>query len=1018
MNDRSGHIFKVTINGEDKTQLVNKNEVIVGRSKRADLSVANDLLSNNHFKFIFDGKRTWIMDLGSTNGTFLDGKKLVANTPYSYIYGQKIYTNKNLSISFTIMSAAGEMQRESRVEQKIAVNAPTPVRELSRDALRESSRGPRQEPRRELRVLKNTDEERRLPSPVQKDMDPTSNSRIDIRKPLQQLDEERNVRYKKDVEHLDFDRLKQKKEYLYEDVLALEEKFHVLKKQERDLAHKIKEQTEFYDELKSQAERLDHDNQDLENRLRHEEEMARKSWEDEIEGERHVIIDLHNEKAQILQDKNETETEYLKAKTIKAALDEKLEAAKKELKESEEKHFLLCRENNNFLQEERKLKESIASLEVEFYRVNEKSITLYKELQEKETLLNTEIKRNHAEAEEALRSAKLQAEHLLKTTQLEIDRQKSMAENELHKKISDLKIEANYLTHDLDFLKKEHQIAKSRFEDELHQQKLRTDEICGKREAEAEARVQKLSTDEKRIMADLEAKASDTIHQSHKEILDQVQSLEKKKADLEYQLNDLDAILKERSKDFEAKFAERKKETEAIAQNIIDEANAVALKISREEEHKLSELKKEKLKDIEQNIAEAKSLLKSTIEQTETQRKEQKQVLSDIEHQKKNFDNHVSAQNKDLEAFDKKIKKQCDDLVEVSNTKAKELISSAESKAKELVSSAENKAQEIVSEAETKRDTVLTSITIEKDALIQNYQEKFEVLKAKCNDELENIQKQEEIEFQSKRMTRAQNLALGMSAMIGNELKAYKAKAIDDEIIKIMQHALQGISIDLILEKQSEESKKLKMLVENATREKSDNQKFWFRLSTYGGIPVAILILCFFFPGLILGPRQAVNRVFEFDKEANDREMMKQMAKKAVVSRYHPPQTVEFKDSYVDNVLFTKDYAAKKFDKKFNDQFVIDVNEFMIYKLDLKDTSIIRFIGAEAKLIKTLQEIAREIDPEKPNIKINEMREAEKAFRRSLREYMDDDIKIQKMYDYSKKYWNDFYHPKVNSTVN
>ena len=51
-------------------------EVVVGRGERCDLRLADPAVSSRHCSFKLVGTNLWVRDLGSTNGTFLDGARL------------------------------------------------------------------------------------------------------------------------------------------------------------------------------------------------------------------------------------------------------------------------------------------------------------------------------------------------------------------------------------------------------------------------------------------------------------------------------------------------------------------------------------------------------------------------------------------------------------------------------------------------------------------------------------------------------------------------------------------------------------------------------------------------------------------------------------------------------------------------------------------------------------------------------------------------------------------------------
>jgi pSer/pThr/pTyr-binding forkhead associated (FHA) protein len=54
---------------------VDRDWVVVGRGRGADLLVAEPTMSRAHAAIGFDGKRFFVQDLGSTNGTRVNGER-------------------------------------------------------------------------------------------------------------------------------------------------------------------------------------------------------------------------------------------------------------------------------------------------------------------------------------------------------------------------------------------------------------------------------------------------------------------------------------------------------------------------------------------------------------------------------------------------------------------------------------------------------------------------------------------------------------------------------------------------------------------------------------------------------------------------------------------------------------------------------------------------------------------------------------------------------------------------------
>lgn len=68
--------------------IAGKKEILIGRASSCDLVISDEFASNMHAKLVLVGEDWVLQDLNSTNGTFVDGKKVL--TPNTIRQGTTI----------------------------------------------------------------------------------------------------------------------------------------------------------------------------------------------------------------------------------------------------------------------------------------------------------------------------------------------------------------------------------------------------------------------------------------------------------------------------------------------------------------------------------------------------------------------------------------------------------------------------------------------------------------------------------------------------------------------------------------------------------------------------------------------------------------------------------------------------------------------------------------------------------------------------------------------------------------
>jgi pSer/pThr/pTyr-binding forkhead associated (FHA) protein len=109
-------------------------ELLVGRDSACAISVIDPEVSRKHARLVWQGEDFTLEDLGSTNGTFINGKRI--NTPYLLRAGDTVAFGENVALSYeavydpdaTMVSSSAKLEDiKMPVEQPAPIISPPPI---------------------------------------------------------------------------------------------------------------------------------------------------------------------------------------------------------------------------------------------------------------------------------------------------------------------------------------------------------------------------------------------------------------------------------------------------------------------------------------------------------------------------------------------------------------------------------------------------------------------------------------------------------------------------------------------------------------------------------------------------------------------------------------------------------------------------------------------------------------------------------------------------------------------------
>ncbi len=256
----------------------------------------------------------------------------------------------------------------------------------------------------------------------------------------------------------------------------------------------------------------------------------------------------------------------------------------------------------------------------------------------------------------------------------------------------------------------------------------------------------------------------------------------------------------------------------------------------------------------------------------------------------------------------------------------------------------------------------------------------------------------------------ASDLSVRLADLIQSQLKVNHGRFIDDSYLKEFRAEAVDLFHDELLGKDSEESLRLKARHQRLAVAKKRKQRLFRGLSLVGVLASFVLMAHFLRPDLSVRGQNSMTELFSKKRYQNAEEFAR---KKIIATRqrhtYAPTTTPEFKLTFYENVLFTTDFLSKFRKSVYQDKWIIDLNDFFIHRLDVKDTTIIRYVSLEANFLNELEKLKASVDPRNPAPKIAQMKALEREFKEKLATIFEDPDKVAVFYEFHQSFWKDFY---------
>lgn len=590
---------------------------------------------------------------------------------------------------------------------------------------------------------------------------------------------------------------------------------------------------------------------------------------------------------------------------------------------------------------------------------------------------------------------------------VELKKHRAQVESQIH----DLKIETQKLQHDKDraqrdlsslnmkLLECESQIKESLEEAQVEMESFKRDERA------------KLLAEKEVYLAEVEAFRQKSLIEVENEYRRKEDDIHQKK---QLALKESDDIIREARRTENMITEEANKRLRAATLDAQERESAAHNRIKEAQEY-FKEKEKEADTIIQKARLESRDLMKKTeldLQDDLNKRKTKiKKFLTmkqetGLAHIQQMTDQHMARMRRDEErAMEKLEDLKRKELKKVARIREDEITKHAEMK-EQVLKEVKDQREQMLREVHQQRDREMGELNNKKKTMLEHInQTKFQSQKT-----WEDEMRRERDQFERTKKERINNAAQAVLNVFIAETGTLGEKelALKQKIHSTLQMAIDGQKaealreVDQILDFNPDNRKKMLPVL----------KKYTVRF----GVPAAVAAVIFAdLAGVRTNIVNVTKNLLKQQQDASQVYVDKQKTEWKEKHTYNPEQTIGYKNSYVENVIFTKDFEKVMENEEFQNDWILKVHDFMVKDLELSEDIAINFISAEGTLIKDLVAARKDLHPQFLDTGMKKMSDLEKTQLGWLNEKISEPEKMARFKNFQKEYFDKFYSEKFNT---
>ncbi len=235
-------------------------------------------------------------------------------------------------------------------------------------------------------------------------------------------------------------------------------------------------------------------------------------------------------------------------------------------------------------------------------------------------------------------------------------------------------------------------------------------------------------------------------------------------------------------------------------------------------------------------------------------------------------------------------------------------------------------------------------------------------------------------EFQKEQQNEAKRISVVLTNYIDAKFRVILDEKDRHERLDEFNDGLFKTITQIMMNENPDDIEDAKALLNFSTKGQEKVKEWYIKQGIRASFIIVPLLIILIFPNFVKSIKDSILSSLTTDKSASDLYIKNLQETKFKKIEFNPDLVDKLGNTYVDSVLYTRDYFEIISGREYQDKWIKSFTEYANEDLELSDETVVDYIAKELTLIKNLMEIRSTINPKYLKESRVRMEEIEKEF--------------------------------------